>query len=104
MQGGGLAERTWPRWLRAARLFGLGRSQIDAAEQPGPPFREADDGKAQQPRGMWLTGVGIGLAGAGLASVATAIVLATRSDGDDRKPEALTYSISPTQIAIHGAF
>ncbi|HTU58045.1 MAG TPA: hypothetical protein VMF89_06420, partial [Polyangiales bacterium] len=82
-------------------LFGLGRLQIDEVEQPGPPFRQASDAEAQQLRGQWLTGLGIGIGSAGLVGIATALVLRVR---DDRERSTLHVSIAPTHVTVRGSF
>lgn len=83
-------------------MFGLGRLEIDKVEQPGPPYRQPSAAEAQQQRGQWLTGVGIGLCSIGVVGVATAIVLGMRAER--AKPDSLHLSVGPTHLALQGGF
>jgi hypothetical protein len=105
-------SNTW-LWIGGASLlaiaaggtmFGLGRLQIDNVEQPGPPFRQPSEAEAEQQRGRWLTGLGIGLCSAGILGVATAIVLGMRAEHSNPRPNGLTLSLGPSQLAVQGSF
>ncbi|HTU59402.1 MAG TPA: hypothetical protein VMF89_13225, partial [Polyangiales bacterium] len=86
-----------------ATLFGLGLHENALVEAPGPPqpLREIEQ---QQSRGVWLTGLGIGLGALGVAGIAGSIWLFTQRHEDPKPSRAWHVSVGVAQFELHSAF
>ena len=87
-----------------ATLFGLGLHENTLVEAPGPPTQSRHDIEQQQSRGMWLTGLGIGLGAIGVAGVAGSLVLLAQPRADPNSSRAWHVSVGVAQVRLGTAF
>ena len=88
--------------LAGAGLFIAGHLVIQEAEQPDR--ERISQFESEQDRGRVLTGLGIGVAAAGLAGILTAVILKTSVEREEPKQLGLRYDMSPTQLTLWGRF
>jgi hypothetical protein len=89
--------------VAGAVMFAFGRSDLDTIEDPTWNADTIAEAASRRSRGQWLTGVGIGTAGLGLAGIVVAAVLRinqnTREEGGD-----LSYALTPWAASVSRRF